>query len=247
MILRSIKIEKRFLTLERPDNIAFKFDPNIQFITGPNGYGKTTLLNLIYQMILQDDLNKELKDVVGYVKLETSQGDIIYDEDKGGRLQKNIKNTPQILYKKQENPGYNFTADDARLILCDEEILKLANEYYMDDRDELVFDLNTGKMVFRNKKIGNTYLVENAPISIQNILMMFLFAKQTQKGDVLLLDMPEEHLHIVVQIELMEKLTSMCRGQIIVTTHSPSIFQHWGFSQVKDLYEIEKGNDDNNN
>ena len=101
MILRSIEFKEKFLTKRDKDTILkLKFDPNVQYITGPNGYGKTTIFNLIYQMILKDDIDQDLKDCVGAIKLETSQGDITFDHINGSlvilyNLHSWVTDTPQ--------------------------------------------------------------------------------------------------------------------------------------------------------
>lgn len=245
MILRSIEFKEKFLTKRDKDTILkLKFDPNVQYITGPNGYGKTTIFNLIYQMILKDDIDQDLKDCVGAIKLETSQGDITFDHING--LQKQLACFPQIRYKKQMCEGFDPNPEDVQLILGCEELMELIGDY-CEKREELLVDVNTGKLMLRNIKTGSIFPIKSAPTSLQNIIMMFLFALQTQKGDILLLEHPEEHLHIALQLELMPKLEKICRGQMLVTTHSSQIFQHVGFSATKDLYMLMDRKNENNN
>ena len=128
MILRSIEIREKFLGKQEDDTILkLKFDPNLQYITGPNGYGKTTIFNLIYQMILRDDIDQDLKDCVGAVKLETSQGDITFDHING--LQKQLACFPQIRYKKQMNDGFTPSPEDVPLILGCKELMEFIDDY----------------------------------------------------------------------------------------------------------------------
>ena len=242
MILKSIEFNEKFLLHEHPERFKFKFNPNLQFITGPNGYGKTTIIELIYQMIYKDDLDDVLKERIGRVILNTSQGPIIYDSVNGLQKDKLINFCkPQIRYKKQENNGYSITEEDVQLIINNQSILGMLIDY-LGSKLEPVFDLNTGNIFLQNVNTKSTLSLEDAPVSLQNLLMMYIFAIQTQKGDIFLLEHPEEHLHLAFQRDIMVRLNQLCRGQMIVTTHSSSIFGSIG---TTDLYVISKKDDNN--
>lgn len=239
MIIKSIEFKEKFLTLLNPEKLKVEFDPRLQFITGPNGYGKTTISDLIYQMILRNDIEDRLKERVGWVCLTTDLGTITYDRQNG--LQKNLSNNvvPQIYYKRQENNGFLPTPEEVQIIVNNEDIRKIIS-VWCDNREEPIIDLRTGKLSMKYVHCNRIYPFNKASISIQNLVMMYLFAMETREGDILLLEHPEEHLHIEIQLDLMRNLERLCKGQIIVTTHSPDIFQDYGFERDQDLFSISK-------
>ena len=241
MILKELKVTEKFLTFDNLPSI--KFDPKLLIITGPNGYGKTTILELIYQLLTYKDLEEDLKQKIGKVTLSTDQGDITFDQEHG--IQRNcIQSYPCIRYKKQDNiETYTLTTFDLITLQNYPEII---NWVFLENGLEPIIDLNNGKLLIKHSGLTNAiaFPFEDAPQSLQNLLMMYLFSAQTKPSDILLIDMPEEHLHLSIQRELLKRFSKLCIGQLVVTTHSPSILIP---EKHIDLYRLNKNIQNNEN
>ena len=186
------------------ENIHFKYktDPVIRDITvnfgkgvlygimGPNGCGKTTLLNLI---------SKILKNQYGKIVID---GKSISDLS----IREIAKN---IAYVKQKNSlEFDFSV---------KEIILMGRYAYIDrfyqesEEDKRIVDEILKKMGLKPFEDRNYSTLSGG--EQQKVLVAQAMA---QKGKILLLDEPTSHLDINFQIELMEILKNLVSEGIVV-------------------------------
>lgn len=221
MIIKELEIRGKFLT----DTILpskIKFYPDVTILIGHNGCGKTTIMELIRQMIEENDLDEDLKERIDTVILLTDQGRVTYDPVSG--LSKHLQSQSVIRYKEQINSAYLPSPEEAKIIMENEVIRGRLEDYLVDKVP--VIDPISGNLVMKFKDSESMLPLSKSSMSLKNLLMMYLFAHSTEEGDILLLEHPEEHLDIVKQESLLDDLIKLSRGQIIITTHAPSILPY---------------------
>lgn len=233
-------------------------DPRINIIVGQNGFGKTTMLNLIKAVLTKDE--KFCRQLKAKVFIKTSVGEMFFDgkqmvhrpahggfasascfhyvntfdvpASKKSTLSQLGISLDSVLYQRSDSV-YSFS--DYRLSMLKD----LSTAQAKQDRIDKFFDLinmlfaSTGKKIEiddRNrvifKKGRTTIQMEKLSAGEKQILLLLftLFLMENQPN-VILLDEPEISLHVEWQdrlIHLMLDINPNC--QIIMTTHSPSIF-----------------------
>ncbi len=233
-------------------------DPRINIIVGQNGFGKTTMLNLIKAVLTKDE--KFCRQLKAKVFIKTSVGEMFFDgkqmvhrpahggfasascfhyvntfdvpASKKSTLSQLGISLDSVLYQRTDSV-YSFS--DYRLSMLKD----LSTAQAKQDRIDKFFDLinmlfaSTGKKIEiddRNrvifKKGRTTIQMEKLSAGEKQILLLLftLFLMENQPN-VILLDEPEISLHVEWQdrlIHLMLDINPNC--QIIMTTHSPSIF-----------------------
>ena len=80
MILKSIEYIGKFLLVDKINKFPL-YDP-LTVLVGDNGCGKTTTLDIIHQLLLGNNLEKELSKKINGVRLITDKGLIEYTEGK---------------------------------------------------------------------------------------------------------------------------------------------------------------------
>lgn len=218
MILKSIEYIGKFLLVDKINKFPL-YNP-LTVLVGNNGCGKTTTLDIIHQLLLGNNLEKELSKKVNDVRLITDKGLIEYTE--GKIITEFEDNEFTVIKMDQIIHNYDLTEEDKFTIVNDKFIIEQIDNI-CDDRDDLMIDLVNCELYFKNKYTGSTYDYNDAPESIRRYIQMLLFAKRTKEGDILLIDGAEDHLHLCIQRDLVKNLMKLCKGQLIITTHSPVI------------------------
>lgn len=233
-------------------------DPRINIIVGQNGFGKTTMLNLIKAVLTKDE--KFCRQLKAKVFIKTSVGEMFFDgkqmvhrpahggfasascfhyvntfdvpASKKSTLSQLGISLDSVLYQRSDSV-YSFS--DYRLSMLKDLSTAQAKQERIDKFFDLINMLfaSTGKKIEiddRNrvifKKGRTTIQMEKLSAGEKQILLLLftLFLMENQPN-VILLDEPEISLHVEWQdrlIRLMLEINPNC--QIIMTTHSPSIF-----------------------
>lgn len=222
MNLISVEVEWK---LTEPFKI--EFDHNPTSISGPNGYGKTTLLNLIYFSIAKKQIPKEYLNIVHYFKLETTDG---FAEYKEGEFKSNIEST-EIYYINTFRDSYKIPTD------------KEYPSYFIDFlnlQDELfqfLIEGGTGKLICKVVPTGTRLDFDKFSNGFKNLALIGSALGEIKDGGVLLIDDFERSMHLVYQLEFKKRLVDLVRsGQLIYTAHSPEVFVSWDHDV--DLFEI---------
>ncbi|MBR0036368.1 MAG: AAA family ATPase [Bacteroidales bacterium] len=233
-------------------------DPRINIIVGQNGFGKTTMLNLIKAVLTKDD--KFCRMLKAKVTVKTTSGEMSFDgkqmvhkpahggfpgtdcfhyvntfdvpASKKSTLSQLGISLDSVLYQRTDSV-YSFS--DYRLSMLKD----LSTAVQKQERINKFFDLinmlfaSTGKRIEIDDK--NRVIFKKGRVTIQMdklsagekqiLLLLFTLFLMEDKPNVILLDEPEISLHVEWQdrlINLMLDINPNC--QIIMTTHSPSIF-----------------------
>ncbi len=233
-------------------------DPRINIIVGQNGFGKTTMLNLIKAVLTKDD--KFCRMLKAKVTVKTTAGEMSFDgkqmvhkpahggfpgtdcfhyvntfdvpASKKSTLSQLGISLDSVLYQRTDSV-YSFS--DYRLSMLKD----LSTAVQKQERINKFFDLinmlfaSTGKRIEIDDK--NRVIFKKGRVTIQMdklsagekqiLLLLFTLFLMEDKPNVILLDEPEISLHVEWQdrlINLMLDINPNC--QIIMTTHSPSIF-----------------------
>lgn len=82
------------------------------------------------------------------------------------------------------------------------------------------------RVAYRNRELGKNIRPKNVGTGVSYIAEMIIAAFSCKKGDVLIIENPEIHLHPSGQAELMEFLAFLARMglQIVMETHSDHVF-----------------------
>ena len=233
-------------------------DPKINIIVGQNGFGKTTMLNLIKSVLTKDD--KFCKLLKSTVKITTNVGEMYFDGRQmvhkpnfGGFENANCfhyvntfdvpaskKSTlsqlgislDAVLYQRTPTV-YSFS--DYRLGMLKDLKTAMQKQERIDKFFEMINMLfaSTGKKIDIDDRNRVVFRKGHLTIDMdrlsagekQILLLLFTLFLMEDKSNVLLLDEPEISLHVEWQdqlITMMHELNPNC--QIIMTTHSPSIF-----------------------
>ncbi|MBO6012624.1 MAG: AAA family ATPase [Bacteroidales bacterium] len=233
-------------------------DPRINIIVGQNGFGKTTMLNLIKAVLSKDD--KFCRMLKAKVKVRTTVGEMYFDgkqmvhkpayggfdgarcfhyvntfdvpASKKSSLSQLGISLDSVLYQRSDSI-YSFS--DYRLSMLKD----LSTAQFKQERINKFFDLidmlfaSTGKRIEIDDKNRVVFKKGRTTIQMdhlsagekQILLLLFTLFLMEDKSNVILLDEPEISLHVEWQdrlINLMLDINPNC--QIIMTTHSPSIF-----------------------
>ena len=195
-------------------------DPNINIVVGQNGFGKTTMLNLIRAVLMKDDkFIKQLKAKVHINTLitnketgETAEGEMFCD---GKQDVFSFSDYRLSMLKDLRAAMYKQERIDKFFELINSLFLMTGKSIDIDDKNRVIF--RKGKQIIDMEKLSAG--------EKQILLLLFTLFLMEDRSTVLLLDEPEISLHIEWQdrlIQLMLDLNPNC--QIIMTTHSPNIF-----------------------
>lgn len=236
------------------DGLAFKFDYNLKFsdidsdiifITGPNGYGKTILLRLIYKLLNIKPLrvsyfkNAELK--------LSNDGIITVDEENYNKYFKNIDFTlPSVQYmtddlsrstKHLSDPIETYGRISQELIdkfnKWIEKPMIFGDLHYIIRHDKTIrLCHDDGRIIWKVTELSSGMR------QYMTILYTLLEA-HIRQSDIILIDSIENFLHIGLQIDILEliKDLKLDNSQIIITTHSPEILAH-KWDHTIDLFDI---------
>ena len=219
-------------------------DPNINIVVGQNGFGKTTMLNLIRAVLMKDD--KFIKQLKAKVHINT----LITDKDGVTTEGEMFCDGKQVVHKpafggfESQSCFYYVNTFDvpaskksslSQLGLTLDQVLYQRNPdvfSFSDYRLSMLKDLRAA--MYKQERIDKFFELINSLFLMteklsagekQILLLLFTLFLMEDRSTVLLLDEPEISLHIEWQdrlIQLMLDLNPNC--QIIMTTHSPNIF-----------------------
>lgn len=210
-----------------------KINPDINILVGINGSGKTTLLNLIYKDCLKQKQNGDF-----------AAKELLYipSVDNISKNDNRAKSTAltQLLLGYLQTSTSNMTLMQYRMKILDvpeeSEIIikriKLLNQCLNElfQKSSKTFEFERGSLVVKND-IGMKIDIENLSSGEKHLLIVILSVFLLEdRSALILMDEPENYMHISWQRLLIEKLVLMNpNAQLIISTHSPSLFgAGWG-------------------
>ena len=210
---------------------TIEFNNNVSYIIGHNGSGKTALINAIATLLKNYSLLKE-------GRFSTLQ--CVFDNGAKSVIRKNGDDvfvdfkevTPDLIYYAPLEPFFVFPGevDLQRMIarvMINSDLSRLfveqINYLFGDDDKRFYFDdMITIKQ--RCEKTNYAVYFENFSNSIKYVIHLLLSACLANNRTVVLMDMPETHLHIHVREHLIPCMRRINPSlQFIVATHCPSI------------------------
>lgn len=196
--------------------INIEFHSNVSILIGANGTGKTMALKAIYNKI------KDIK---------PGEHDIIPE-----RL--------DIEYSKDHKPGQVWMMEeDVNERWLD---IQLQNLFAIDEKTrkkalKIAGELNTWK---KKKYKEFRFISDTWGLSYgeKKLLMIATWLACAKEGDMIILDQPENGLHIAVQDELIDLIEDKKGVQAIIVTHSPHIL-NGHFDELADTPMNPKGSE----
>lgn len=252
-------------------NYKFAIPQNrrITFLTGPNGWGKTTILNAlwgisakwsgymppVFEKLSYKDARIELEahreDMRGDVVINGVDGDAWENEEAGdnGAAAFPMKLMTFPCENAEENAVEGF--DEMLTSLAEDaenpyntkrlEILRDIVEKYIEDK---TFDPVKGKGAFASRTTGRVIDTWWLSTGERNLVTIFAETIMAPQRALVLIDNPETCMHIIWQSMLaedLERCLQLIDGHVILATHSPEIINgRW--SESIDLYELEHPN-----
>lgn len=221
--------------------------PDVNILVGINGSGKTTLLDVIHAYYKND--TKELKRFQGKVSgnpLSTASYPIIYLRSFDSPIpdRRKVAESPlmqelnNVVFQNKEGISFfNYRMkmldykDKAKEIQSNIDLLFAIINTMFSDTDKTI-DISKGNnstLVFH--QADQTISLEQLSSGEKQLLLILLkvFLLEGQPATVLM-DEPEVSLHIRWQREIIDRLRQLNpKCQLIISTHSPSIFSSgWG-------------------
>lgn len=209
---------------------------DINIVVGINGAGKTTLLDAMNNYYCTKAKSKlyakaygnEIDIPVAYV----SSFDVPSDSKKKGNspllnrlLSVVLQNLDQMSFFNYRMIPINYPSETKRVNSRIEMFYKMVNSFFGETKKSIDIDKEKNTIIFKTKE-GETLQLQDLSAGEKQLLYLLLTVfLMDEKPAILLLDEPELSLHITWQEKLLEalrKLNPAC--QIIMTTHSPSIF-----------------------
>ena len=207
-------------------------EPNITFIHGANGSGKTSILKGIYacgepgtwhNYSLTGDITLEMSDGTDVVSSSPDPGLKVFYRDFSAPL------SPKLRYAEGFHKKFGSYSDETTRVAL---FLKHTNNSLL--YKELV--CNYGEVfLIRQGKIADWGTLSRAEFAFCQLM----FDIWMSNGDetIFLLDMLESGMHVVWQrdiLGIMEEASVLCGHQFIVGTHSPQIIGG-SFSAMRDI------------
>jgi ABC-type lipoprotein export system ATPase subunit len=110
----------------------------------------------------------------------------------------------------------------------------------LDDFDNLI------RLQVRLKDGQTHYIEELSAGERQCLIMIFMVTRWLMPGGIVLIDEPDLHLHVSLQrhfIHTVEKIVHAREGQLIVTSHSPTLWEEFNERQRINLAEEDQHGD----
>ena len=226
---------------------------DVNVLVGINGAGKTTLLNTMYNYY-HSSLPKELRNSVNGNTVSTPVSFIksfdIPSESKK-KVSPLLVDLERVVLQNKDNDSLfnyrmrsiNYPEEAERVQARMAHLFSIANDFFSETGKTLEIDKNTNLLVFR--------LMDKSVISMdklsagekQLLLILITVFLQDEKPYILLMDEPELSLHISWQDKLISTLRELNPNcQLIISTHSPSIFANGWESQLVFMDEITSSN-----
>lgn len=229
--------------------------PDVNILVGINGCGKTTFLNCIYNYYTTSS-NKSSLDCKGNninIPLYFIRSFDVLDSDK------RKKETPLLqallnVVMQNKNTTKSFFDYRMRMLnypkeatLIEKRINKffgIVNEMFGETGKVIEIDKESNRLIFKIKTVS-IELEQLSSGEKQMLLILLTVFLQEEQPCVLLMDEPEISLHIAWQdklISIIRELNPRC--QLILTTHSPSIFANGWEDKLIFLENLETNVDD---
>lgn len=238
---------------------------DVNVLVGINGKGKTTLLDAInsyYNSNLLAASSK--KNLVGRIEGTHLDCPVYYIQSSDIPAQAKKKgNSPLyerlmgVVLQSEKRESFfnyrmralNYPEERSRIEKRIEMLFKVIDSYFKDSHKHIVIDKDSNMLVFKEGVDGNTVTLHMLSAGEKQLLLMLLTVfLMDEKPAVLLMDEPELSLHIEWQEKLLKSLRDLNKNcQLIVTTHSPSIFASgWEdhITYIEDLYSKDLRVDD---
>lgn len=226
---------------------------DVNVLVGINGAGKTILLNTMYNYY-HSSLPRELRNLVHGNPVSTPVSCIksfdIPSESKK-KVSPLLVDLERVVLQNKDNDSLfnyrmrsiNYPEEAERVQARMAHLFSIANDFFSETGKTLEIDKNTNLLVFR--------LMDKSVISMdklsagekQLLLILITVFLQDEKPYILLMDEPELSLHISWQDKLISTLRELNPNcQLIISTHSPSIFANGWESQLVFMDEITSSN-----
>jgi len=225
--IKSIHIREMFNYLDY--NIHFPKENIVSILTGPNGCGKTKILETVHSLCIKPNY-------------PVKRFNIVFSN--GAEL--NIcKNPHRIINKISKLSVLPIIISPVKMIgkyrgLYINELTKSLTESPQEKVEDFINILNedavyeaylseNGQLQFKFKAIDqNIDTLQLSDGYLINVLMWhrILFCEENAPNKLLLIDMPETLQHICVQEKFIDNLIKVCEKyemRAIVATHSPNI------------------------
>jgi ABC-type lipoprotein export system ATPase subunit len=142
-----------------------------------------------------------------------------------GHLESMLRNL-----KIRDARQFKKTVDDISGFLGDEK--KIAD-----------FDDNLRLQVQIGKRRTNSHPIEDLSAGErQCLILMFMTSRWLMEGGIVFIDEPDLHLHVSLQrqlIDQLERIVKSKKGQLIVTSHSPTMWEEFHEQQRIELGQLE--------
>lgn len=229
---------------------------DVNILVGINGIGKTTVLNAIYSHFSGGKIGGKAKITesvptanlalpISYIR--TADSPSLEKSAKESRLTQELNG---VIMQNKSNNSFNnylmrqlYESQEKSKIIKDntQELFDMINEFFKETGKTIEVDkVNNSYLSFRingrDEVINHTQLSSGEKQILLILIKVFLQEKQPA---IVLMDEPEQSLHIGWQqslIEAIRELNPKC--QLIITTHSPSILSKgWGdkITYMKDI------------
>ena len=210
-------------------NVHFKANEDVNIIVGINGSGKTSLLNEIYKLALENLVDKNqivfvpsidniaMRDKRKVINALTQDLEFyIFD----------MKTGPSMMYHRMAMIDAS-AEKQAEMKARIDGFISIVNSLFKDTGKHIEIEGNKFNIVSKGQIIPIDVLSSGEKQILLILLRVFL---TESKEAYVLLDEPENSLDISWQYELINTLVKLNpNAQYFITTHSPSIFgDGWG-------------------
>lgn len=197
------------------EGLAFVKPGDTRAITGPNGYGKSLILDAINTLLYPGEhLPKAIHHFADKIILKGDSGKITWEYN-GGRRKSTVT-------REGIMPTAVFVGEDTTYSpIIDGPVTEKEHEFIKKYFGEYLYPKNASEYSKGFKRF----------------VKIIRAAKEAQEtGSVLLIDTPESNLHMFILLSFCQILRKLQRQQVIVTTHNPRMFDD-DFTRSVDLYE----------
>jgi ABC-type lipoprotein export system ATPase subunit len=125
------------------------------------------------------------------------------------------------------------------------ETLDLINQFFGDEKRITDFDdnLRLRVQISEGRKIRTWHYIEELSSGEQQcLILMFMVSRWLMPGGIVLIDEPDLHLHVSLQrqfIHELEKVVEERQGQLIVASHSPTMWEEYNERQRTELGQLQ--------
>lgn len=145
MFLKSIYIHKLYDQFDYNIDLDFNFDNNFKILTAPNGFGKSTILRMIFDLF-NNNLSSLIKEKFEYFILYTSYGEIKVNKIKNNNDFKleilNLSADLEYVFDEQELKDYKIKKSFKNTLKNSFPFLvPISEDRWIDTRDdEILFN-----------------------------------------------------------------------------------------------------------